>query len=154
MYIQYRMDEDVAITVEDFFKIHFNFGKSLAAEVWNKLYRCSLVKEHPFPEIPGDDGAWTPYILSYADRICYRKDCYYEWDRSIRKSTLVHEWISRPGDEMLRFYKNIVIFYLENGNSERMGLLKEQAKRYLLGIGAARRDDEYTKLWEQIEEMY
>lgn len=144
----------MAITVEDFFKIHFNFGKSLAAEVWNKLYRCSLVKEHPFPEIPGDDGAWTPYILSYADRICYRKDCYYEWDRSIRKSTLVHEWISRPGDEMLRFYKNIVIFYLENGNSERMGLLKEQAKRYLLGIGAARRDDEYTKLWEQIEEMY
>lgn len=154
MYIQYQMQEDVAMTVEDFFKIHFDWGRMIAAEVWNKLYRSSLVKEYLFPVMQGDDCAWTPYVLSYANRICYRKDCYYEWDRSIRKSTLVDEWISKPRDEMLKFYKDTVVFYLENGNPGRMGILKEQAKRLLLQLSGMYGDDEYTKLWEQIEEKY
>lgn len=155
IYIKFYMSEDVVVVrTEDFFQMLFGQGTRTASEIWNKLYRSSLLKKHPIPAILGDDVAWTPYVLSYADKICYRGECYYEWDRTIRESTLVNEWIGKSKDELLDFYKNAVIFYIENGNPELMELLKEQAKRELLSCGQMFADGRYEDFWHQIEEKF
>ena len=86
-FIQYPMEEDVAITTDEFFSMHFTKGCMFSVAIWNKLYRASLVKQHLIPVLIGDDDAWTPYILSYSDKICYLNGYFYEWDRTIRSST-------------------------------------------------------------------
>ena len=149
-YVQYPVEEDVAIAAEDFLWMHFEKGLIFSVMVWNKLYRASLVKEHLFPEFfLGEDGAWTPCILSFADSICYLNDRLYEYDRSIRENTLEDQWSIQSQYERFMRYKNIVTFYLEHGNIERIKFLKELAKRNLLGWGA---DDKYEKLWGEIRD--
>ena len=150
--VQYPMEKDIAVAVEDFLRIiKTHWGYTVV--VWNKLYRASIVKEHLFPALKHDDEVWTPYILSYAEKVCYLDDLAYEYDRIIRKSTLVDEWSkSRSWEEQFAIYKSIILFYLKNCNPKRRGLLKEVAKQRLAEKGIY--NAEYGKLREQIDEMF
>ena len=112
------------------------------------------MKNYLFPVLLYDDEAWTPYILSYAENICYLNDCLYEYDRCIRNNTQIDEWINRPKDELFKIHKKTIMFYLKNGNHKRRGLLKQLAKRQLYEMGDAYDYEEYKKLWEQIEETF
>ena len=154
VYVQHFLKEDTAISVDAFFRMLNAAGWGYSVVVWNKLYRSSLVKERLFPLILCDDSAWTPYILSYADRICYLNDYSYEYDRIIRHSTLVDEWRSESKEDRFMTYKNLTLFYLENGNPKRIGLLKECAKKDLASAGRAYAYNAYDKLWQQIDKRF
>ena len=151
VFIQYPMEEDKAIAVNSFFQLHFNRGMIFSVGVWNKIYRASLIRERLFPEyFLGEDGAWTPYILSYADKICYINGYLYEYDRIIRKSTLEGQWMDKSPKERFSMYRNIVTFYLKNGNPGKIGFLKMLAKSNLLGWKRIYGDPDYEKLWEEL----
>lgn len=149
--MQYSVKEDIAVSVEEFFRMYAAGGYAQPA-VWNKLYRASLVKDHLFPLIIYEDEAWTPYILSYAKEICYLNDCSYEYDRSICNGSLVDKWGRKLKEEVFQDHKGAVLFYLENGNPERLELLKELAKSELSFFGRVMAYNEYEMLREQIEE--
>lgn len=75
-----------------------------------------------------EDEAWTPYVLSYADKICYRNDLSYEYDRSTCTGSLVDQWTRKSKEEVVQDHKRSILFYLEHGNPERLGVLKALAK--------------------------
>lgn len=145
------LQEDVAVTMDDFLRMYAVSGYALFS-IWNKLYRASLVKEHRFPEIMFDDEAWTPYILSYGDKICYLDAALYEYDRSIRNGTLVDKWFTKTVGKIFQDHKRAILFYLERGNPARMVLLKEFAKSELGLFSRTTGYEEYKKLWERIAE--
>lgn len=153
-FVQYPMKEDTAVTIEEFFDMHFTKGCMFAVVIWNKIYRASLVKQHMIPVLIADDNAWTPYILSYADKICYLDDCSYEWDRKIRDSTLVDKWQKRTKEELFETHRNTTMFYLEKGNPRRIELLKQLARRQLSALERVYAYEEYGKLWQEIEERF
>ena len=153
MGMQCSLEEDVAVRMNEFLRMYAVSGYALFS-IWNKLYRASLVKEHRFPEIMFDDEAWTPYILSYGDKICYLDAALYEYDRSIRNGTLVDKWFRKAADEIFQDHKRAILFYLEHGNPERMELLKEFAKSEMGLFSRTTKYEEYGKLWIQIEGMF
>lgn len=150
--MQCYFEEDVAITNDDFLHEYAINGYALFS-IWNKLYRASIVKEHPFPLIMFDDEAWTPYILSYADKICYVDKKLYEYDRSVRQGTLVDKWFQKTAEEIFVSHKNAIMFYLENGNPKRLSLLKVFAKSELGLFSITTGYEEYAKLAEKIDKM-
>ena len=137
---------------KDFLKMLSAIGWGYSAIVWNKLYRSSLVKPRPFPVLKCDDSAWTPYILSHADRICYLNRYLYEYDRIIRNSTLIDEWCSESKEDRFMTYKNLTMVYLENADPKYLGYLKDFAKKDLLSAGRRYSYAEYERLWKHIEE--
>lgn len=149
--MQYPLEEDAAIAMDDFLRIYMRTGYAFFS-IWNKLYRASLVKEHLFPLIIFDDEAWTPYILSYANKICYLDDALYEYDRSIRNGTLVDKWFRKTQDEIFQDHKRAILFYLDHGKLERMKLLKEFAESELGLFSRTTAYEEYEKLRERIVE--
>ena len=149
--MQYPLEEDAAIAMDDFLRMYTKTGYAFFS-IWNKLYCASLVKERQFPLIIFDDEAWTPYILSYADKICYLDDALYEYDRSIRNGTLVDKWFRKTKDEIFQDHKRAILFYLDHGNLERIQLLKEFAKSELGLFLRTTAYEEYEKLWERIAE--
>lgn len=153
IWIQYPI-KDLVISVEKFFEIHFSRGWILNGVVWNKLYRSSLVKEHLFPEIFSEDEAWMPYILSYADKIGSYGDGFYEYDRSIREYTLVNQVLGRSKEEVFITIKKAVIFYLKNGNPDKMPFLRQHTKMLLLTLKIVYSYDQYEILWHQLEESF
>lgn len=153
--MQYSVKTDIAVAGEEFLRIYASGEYALPA-VWNKLYRTSMVKEHLFPLIVYEDEAWTPYILSYAERICYLNDlndCAYEYDRSTCSGSLVDQWARKSKEEVFQDHKRSVLFYLEQGNPKRAGLLKELAKNELGLFARAMSYAEYEILRKQITEM-
>lgn len=150
-FIQYPMEEDTGITMDEFFHMHFTTGCMFAVVLWNKLYRASLVKQRLIPVLIADDNAWTPYILSYGEKICYLNTCFYEWDRKIRSSTLVDQWQRRSNEELFQTYKDTILFYLEQGNPKRRSFLKKLAERQLSELERAYPYEEYKKLLNQIQ---
>lgn len=152
IFVQYPMEEDKVVTVEDFFMQYYIREVGYGVVVWNKLYRASLVKAHPFPVLALEDEAWTPYILSFADKICYLDDYLYEYDRSIRNTTLARKLWNRSKEEQFQDYKKFLLFYLKNGNAKRLGLLKELARNRLDGMKMVYEYVEYERLQKQIEE--
>ena len=154
-FVKYPLKTDAVVTADDFFQMHFNNGLIFSVMVWNKLYRSNLVKERLFPEFfLGEDGAWTPYILSYANGICYLNDYLYEYDRVIRPNTLEGQWMNKAKEERFMMYKNMVMFYLKNGNPEKMRFLKMLARDNLLGWGRVFGDAEYEKLWGELDKIF
>lgn len=149
--IGYSISEDTTITIEEFLKQHISCGYALPS-VWNKLYRASLVKERLFPKLRFEDEAWTPYVLSYAEKVCYINGYGYEYDRTICPDSLIIKGFSRPKEEMFLDHKNSILFYLEHGNPERRGLLKELAMSELGLFSRTMGYDEYKKLLKQIIE--
>ena len=150
--IQYPVKEDTAIEAGEFLKVYISNGYALPA-VWNKLYRTSLVKEHLFPLIRFEDEAWTPYILSYAKKVCYLNDCSYEYDRSTCSGSLVDKWSGKSKEEVFLDHRKSILFYLENGNQERQKLLKELAMSELGLFTRAVGYMGYEELLKQITEM-
>ena len=152
--MEYPMKENVAITVEEFLQMYIVDGYALPA-VWNKLYRASLVKQFPFPEIKFEDEAWTPYILSYAEKICFLKKGFYEYDRSRStcSDSLVNQWLWKSKEQVFEDHKNSIMFYLKYGNPERVELLKKLAKSELAAFAKITSYVEYGELKKQIEEM-
>lgn len=153
-FVQYGMNENEAMMAEEFVRNHYMKGDELGCVVWNKLYRTSLVKKYRFPLLPYDDVAWTPYVLLYAEKVCYLNGHFYEWDRTVRSSTLLSEWNRYTKEEMLERRKKAIIFYLENGNPQRRRLLKDLTKIYLRLWERTFAYGEYGKLWEWIEKKY
>lgn len=147
--MQCLVEEDRAVTSEEFLRQYASNGYALFS-IWNKLYRASLVKTHPFPLIPFDDEAWTPYILSYADKICYLNSALYEYDRSIRSSTLVDQWFKKTEQEIFSDHKRAILFYLEHGDPKRTEFLRTFAKSELGLFGRTTAYGEYEKLREEI----
>lgn len=152
-FLKYTAKEDFPIKVELFFHM-FSNENVYGDVVWNKLYRTFLVKERMLPLIPYEDTAWTPYILSYADTVCYLDDFSYEWDRSIRSSTLSSKVNQCTKSEMFAKRKDAVLFYLDNGNPEKMKLLKENARIALLRWEREFANKEYGRLWQEIEKRF
>ena len=149
--LQQSVRENMAITVEGFLQAYASGGYAMPA-VWNKLYRTSLIKEHLFPPIRYEDEAWTPYVLSYADTLCYRNDLSYEYDRSTCTSSLVDQWAGKSKEEVFQDHKRSILFYLENGNPERIGVLRKLARSELGLFSRAIKYDGYKILLKQIEE--
>ena len=90
--------------------------------------------------------------MSFADKLCYLNDFLYEYDRIIRDATLVNKWWDKSKEERFMDYKKILMFYLKNGNVNRLGLLKELAWNRLNEMIIVYEYDEYEKLQKQIEE--
>ncbi|MDE6814900.1 MAG: hypothetical protein K2P71_02565 [Lachnospiraceae bacterium] len=122
-----------------------------APVVWNKLYHASLVKRCPFPLIAYEDEAWLPYILSFADRVCYLNEGLYEYDDT-HKNSLSDKCHQKTGDEIFLNHKRAVLFYLENGNPVRWEMLKEVARKELSLFARIYKNVEYENLWKQITE--
>lgn len=150
--IQYSIKEDAAIEVEEFLRMYAAEAYALPA-LWNKLYRTSLIKDHLIPLIRYEDEAWTPYVLSYAEKVCYLNACAYEYDRSTCSGSLVDQWAGKPKDEVLQDHKRSVLFYLEHGNPKRRGALKELANNELAYFARVMRYAEYEEVRKQIAEM-
>ncbi len=150
--MQYPIKEDIAITVEEFLQIYAAGGYALPA-VWNKLYRTCLVKEHLFPLIIYEDEAWTPYILSYAEKLCYRNDYSYEYDRNTYSGSLVDSWAGKSKEEVFQDHRRSMLFYLEQSNPKRYELLKELAKSELSSFARVMAYPKYVEFREQVAEM-
>lgn len=146
----YPMTEDTAVSIEVFFEYYM---RNLSPVLWNKLYRASLVKEHPCAvRIRFEDDAWTPYVLSYADHVCYINAHLYEYDRS-RGSTAIHASWNRPVEEKFLDHRELVLFFLENGNQERKDLLKKLALVYVSAFPYSASYVGYSELRKEIEQM-
>lgn len=146
----YPMIEDTAVSIEVFFEYYM---RNLSPVLWNKLYRASLVKEHPCAvRVRFEDDAWTPYVLSYADRVCYINAHLYEYDRS-RGSTAIHASWNRPVEEKFLDHRELVLFFLENGNQERKDLLKKLALVYVSAFPYSASYAGYSELRKEIEQM-
>lgn len=152
-YLRYTMKEGAAIAADDFYHIYI-YGTDLGVVVWNKLYRTSLIKKYMFPIIPYEDEAWTPYILSYANTVCYLNDFSYEWDRRSRNNSLSEHLRRRSKQEIFEQRKNAVLFFLDNGNPKKILFLKELAGVRLLQWENVFHYKEYGKLRDEIETDY
>ena len=146
----YPMEEDTAVSIDEFFDKYI----TLSPVIWNKLYRSSLVKERPLAvNITFEDDAWTPYVLSYAKRVCYINAHLYEYDRTIRNTTGIHASWRKPIEEKFLDHKQFIFFFLENGNPEKRPLLKRLALRYVTAFMNSYSYPKYGELKEEIEKM-
>ena len=146
----YSMEEDTAVSIDEFFERYM----TLSPEIWNKLYRAPLVKERPLAmNITYEDDAWTPYILSYAERICYMNAHLYEYDRTIRTTTGIHASWRKPIEEKFLDHKQFIMFFLENGNPEKKPFLKQLALRYVATFMNSYSYPKYGELKGEIEQM-
>lgn len=106
-----------AINPEEYLRLLFTQTYNNVA-VWNKMYRTKLVQEHPIPLLSYEDVSWTPYILSWADSLCYVDKVCVEWDRKIRSFTLSNELSSRSVELKYQDRLKAVDFFYENGNPQ------------------------------------
>ena len=111
-----------AINPEEYLRLLFTQTYNNVA-VWNKMYRTKLVQEHPIPLLSYEDVAWTPYILSWADSLCYVDKVCVEWDRKIRSFTLSNELSSRSVELKYQDRLKAVDFFYENGNPQHKEVL-------------------------------
>lgn len=111
-----------AINPEEYLRLLFTQTYNNVA-VWNKMYRTKLVQEHPIPLLSYEDVSWTPYILSWADSLCYVDKACVEWDRKIRSFTLSNELSSRSVELKYQDRLKAVDFFYENGNPQHKEVL-------------------------------
>ncbi len=111
-----------AINPEEYLRLLFTQTYNNVA-VWNKMYRTKLVQKHPIPLLSYEDVSWTPYILSWADSLCYVDKVCVEWDRKIRSFTLSNELSSRSVELKYQDRLKAVDFFYENGNPQHKEVL-------------------------------
>lgn len=128
--VNYPITENTDISVDDFFE---HYMMNIYPVIWNKLYRTSLVKERPFALVTYEDDAWTPYILSYAEKVCYIDEKLYEYDRTIRDVTVIKISRGKPMEEKFIDHKEVIEFFLKNGNPQKRKILIQLALR-LVGL--------------------
>lgn len=147
----YPITENTAVSVDDFLE---QYMRNISPVIWNKLYSAALVKRHPFAvNVTYEDDAWTPYILSYAQKVCYMNAHLYEYDRTIRGTTAIHTSWSKPIEEKFLDHKQLVMFFMENGNHEKINLLKNLALAYVSAFMWAHPYPKYKELREDIEKL-
>ena len=147
----YPLVENTAVSVNEFLEYYM---KSLSPVIWNKLYRVSLVTEHPFAvNVTYEDDAWTPYVLSFARQVCYINAHLYEYDRTIRTTTGIHASWSKPIEEKFLDHKEFITFFLKNGNIEKIDLLKRLALAYVEACMGMHSYSKYKELRSEIEQM-
>lgn len=145
---EFSLPENTAVPMDDFFELYIRYAYPV---IWNKLYRSELIKEHPFALVTYEDTAWTPYVLSYAENICYINEHLYEYDRTIRSSTAIHVSKSRSDERQYIDRRDYIMFFLKNGNPQKKGLLKKLAMGYVWGFLGMYSDSKYKELKEEIE---
>lgn len=145
----YSVVEDMAFPIDVFLEYYSRYSFPV---VWNKLYRASLVKEHPFINVTYEDDAWTPCVLSYAERVCYINAHLYEYDRTIRNSTYLSGAWSKSNEEIFLDHRAILYSILEKGNPKKRTLLKRIVMTY---VGDFKKFSypKYRELEKEIEKM-
>lgn len=123
-------DTDCAIDVDKYLEIMYTPGFYNCA-IWNKLYDAQMVKEHPLGILKYEDVSWTPCIISWAQKFCFIKTPYYEWDRKTRPETFGNVLAKMPEDELFEHRKQAMMFFVEKGNPDKREYLKVIAKRRL-----------------------
>lgn len=144
----YPVRENTAIPVDDFFEQYILYAYPV---VWNKLYRRTLVEEHPIPAVKYEDSAWTPCILSYASKVCYIDEPMYEYDRTIRNVTYMHTTMGKTQEEQYKDRRDYVMFFLRNGNPQKKNLLKKLASGYAAAFVSTFSYPDFQELKREIE---
>lgn len=142
--------EDVPIDINKYLEIMYTPGYYNCA-IWNKLYRASLVKEHPLGILKYEDVSWTPCILSYADKICFLKTPFYEWDRKTRPQTFGDILAKMPEAELFEHRKQAMLFFVKNGNPKKIDYLRAIAIRRLQRYAKNSSNPDYPELIKKIE---
>lgn len=142
-------EQDKAIDIDEYFKILYTPGYYNCA-IWNKLYKADMVKAHPLGILKYEDVSWTPCILSYAKTFCFLKTPFYEWDRKTRPETFGDVLAKMPDMELLEHRRQAMMFFVENGNPERLETLKTIAKRRLMRYSKNAAHDGYQKLIDSL----
>lgn len=146
----YSLKENTAIPVDDFLELYIQYAYPV---IWNKLYRKTLVEEHPIPAVTFEDSAWTPYILSYASQICYVDAPLYGYDRKLRNVTYIHTSMDKTAEEQFKDRRDYVMFFLKNGNPQKWHLLKKLALGYAVGFVNAFSFPGFRELRKEIEQL-
>ena len=154
-WIYYQAKENVAIDTENFIQKHYISSCKNGLVAWNKLYRASIVKTRLFPVARVDeDVAWTPYILSYANRICYLNGYFYEWDRIVHDDSLCSTFVRYTKEKRFESHRSAFMFFMKNGNPERKHLLKNIAIAHLIQLEREYRYEKYGELRTWIDENF
>ena len=122
--------EDVPVDIDKYLDIMYTPGYYNCA-IWNKLYKASIVKEHPLGLLKYEDVSWTPCILSYAENICFLKSPLYEWDRKTRPETFGDVLARQSDEDLFEHRKQAMLFFIKNGNPDKKDMLRTIAKRRL-----------------------
>ena len=145
-------EEDVPYDIDKYLEIMYTPGYYNCA-IWNKLYKASMVKEHPLCKgIRYEDVSWTPCIMSYVDKFCFLKTPFYEWDRKSRPETFGDYLAKQPEDELFEHRKQAMLFFIENGNPAKKEFMKTIAKRRLARYSNGSNNPAYQKMIEEIDD--
>jgi glycosyltransferase involved in cell wall biosynthesis len=145
--------EDIPIDIDKYLEIMYTPGYYNCA-IWNKLYKASIVKEHPLGKLKYEDVSWTPCILSYAKTFCFLKTPFYEWDRKTREETFGDVLAKQSENDLFEHRKQAMLFFIENGNPQKRQFLKTIAKRRLTRYSKNSNNDNYQNLIKQIDKNY
>lgn len=138
-------EADVAHNIDEYLEIMYTPGFYNAA-IWNKLYRASIVKEHPLGILKYEDVSWTPCIISWAKSFCFVNTPFYEWDRKTRPETFGDILAKMPEDDLFEHRKQAMMFFIEQGNPEKLEQLKVIAKRRLARYAKHSTHNRYQEL--------
>lgn len=140
-------DNNKSVPIDEWFKIAYTPGYYNCA-VWNKLYKASIVKEHPLGNLKYEDVSWTPCISSWAETFVYVNKPFYEWDRKLRPETW-GEVLAKMDEKIIFENRRLAMrFFVENGNQSRKDALKTLAVRRLNRY--LKSDSEYSKIIDEI----
>lgn len=142
--------EDIPHEIDKYLKIMYTPGYYNCA-IWNKLYRASMVKAHPLGKLKYEDVSWTPCILSYAEKFCFLKTPFYEWDRKTRPETFGDVLAKQPENELFEHRKQAMLFFVRNGNPQKREYMKTIAKRRLERYAKNSDNPAYKDLMEKID---
>lgn len=146
--------EDIPYDIDKYLEIMYTPGYYNCA-IWNKLYRASIVKQHPLGKgLRYEDVSWTPCILSYCEKFCFLKTPFYEWDRKSRPETFGDVLAKKPEDELFEHRKQAMLFFIENGNPQKREYMKTIAKRRLSRYAKNSTGGPYNDLIGQIDAKY
>lgn len=143
--------EDIPHDIDKYLEIMYTPGYYNCA-IWNKLYRASMVKAHPLGKLKYEDVSWTPCILSYAEKFCFLKTPFYEWDRKTRPETFGDVLAKQSEDDLFEHRKQAMLFFIKNGNPQKIEFLKKIAKRRLERYAKNSSNPAYRKLMEKIDD--
>lgn len=142
--------EGVGHDIDKYLEIMYTPGYYNCA-IWNKLYRASIVKAHPLGKLKYEDVSWTPCILSYAEKFCFLKTPFYEWDRKTRPETFGDVLARQPESELFEHRKQAMLFFVQNGNPQKREYMKRIAKRRLERYAKNSDNPAYRDLMEKID---
>lgn len=143
-------EPDTAYDIDNYLEIMYTPGFYNCA-IWNKLYRASIVKAHPLGLLKYEDVSWTPCILSWVKTFCFIDKPFYEWDRKTRPETFGDVLAKMPEDFLFENRKQAMLFFINNGNPEKLHYMKTIAKRRLLRYSKSTESNFYMDLIKKIE---